>query len=76
MNGRSKKSYNGIVITRLRPLYYIFIAQLKFNICIYRIRENIYNIVKLSPDMFYSVIQVCRMILANNVKYSIEIDYV
>ena len=33
-----------------------FIAQLKFKVHIYKIRQNRYNAVKLSPHTFYSVI--------------------
>ena len=34
---------------------YIYILQLKFNVHIYKIRENRYNAVKLSPHMFIAL---------------------
>ena len=52
LNWRRYNSYDVMYITWLRQSYYIFIAQLKFDVSIYKIRENRYNAVKLSPYMF------------------------
>ena len=50
------RNYNSFIIIYITWSYYVFTAQLKFNVHIYKINENIYNVVKLSPHIFYSLI--------------------
>jgi len=51
-NRHSYNSYVVIYITWFRQSRYIFTAQLKFNVSIYKICKDRYNIVKLSSRMF------------------------
>ena len=51
-NWHNYNSYVVIYITWLRQSYYIFTAELKFNVRIYKISMNRYKVVKLSPQMF------------------------